>query len=260
MSHLINLCLLEVFCIQSSNLPKTGISHLNESSLCYTRYVTENTIKFAPWYLKDYHRLEKSNKLWWLFTFEYATLKATTIIIHNFKARSLTWHLDYNTWTGLPFKELDIVLANRVAIVWSSWKRNLTKVKSIQNSLILFQKEEWKNTIWFKKYFLCTENSWSVLMVLMPKSDWQIEIKMLAIYFELKSAGKKLPQRCLCQTSSTRSNLLSSHQNGMCTVQCNNLQYEIYQSPHLAMRSYHFHLFAIPLIVKLYITCSSVTI
>jgi hypothetical protein len=81
------------------------------------------------------------------------------------------------------------------------------------------------------------KNSWSVLVVLALKNDWQIEIKMLTNYFELKSARNKLPQCCLCQTSSTRSNLLSSHQNGMCTLQCNNLHYEIYQYPHSAMRS-----------------------
>lgn len=26
------------------------------------------------------------------------------------------------TWTGLPFNELNIVVANRIAILWSSWK------------------------------------------------------------------------------------------------------------------------------------------
>ena len=41
----------------------------------------------------------------------------------------------YDTCTGLPFNEENIVLANRVAVVWSSWIVNLTKGRSIQIEL-----------------------------------------------------------------------------------------------------------------------------
>lgn len=140
-----------------------------------------------------------------------------TIILHSFKVTSRIWRNTHcNTWTGLPFSELDIVVANRVAIFWSSWKRNHKQINFyiVINTYIKLQATKMSS---HRSY----ENSRKLhVFCMLHFFGWT------CVFFYIA-----LPQCCFFQTNCTGSSLPSSHQSDKCTTLCNNLHYKIYQHP-----------------------------